>query len=46
MQQLTSTDYKKLFENLACGVYSSSKEGRSLYPNGWGRHRGNVSKKT
>ncbi|MBW2606049.1 MAG: PAS domain S-box protein [Deltaproteobacteria bacterium] len=33
MKENISTNYKKLFENLACGVYSSSKEGKFLDAN-------------
>jgi len=33
MKEDISTDYKKLFENLACGVYVSSKEGKFLDAN-------------
>jgi len=33
MKENISKNYKKLFENLACGVYSSSKEGKFLDAN-------------
>lgn len=33
IQGATSTDYKKLFANMACGVYISSKEGKFLDAN-------------